>query len=123
MNCAKHDKLWRQHKTAKLYPCDLAHSPLKALLLLPLLAYLGELPLIVLPCAALLGLAARVVLHALHLLLPGLHQLIIALADLLFLRGTKAKLGSERSNIMACGERQSIVLVQVSTSNLKHTGV
>ena len=59
--------------------------PLEALLLLPLLADLGELPLVVLARPALLGFPPRVVLHPLHLLLPGLHQLVVALADVLLL--------------------------------------
>ncbi len=60
--------------------------PLEAFLLLSLLADLRELPFIVLPRSALLGFAPGVVLHSLHLLLPRFHQLVIALADLLFLR-------------------------------------
>lgn len=59
--------------------------PLEAFLLLSLLAYLWELPFIVLPGSALLGFASGVVLHSLYLLLPRLHQLVIALADLLLL--------------------------------------
>lgn len=59
--------------------------PLEAFLLLSLLADLGELPFIVLPCSALLGFASGVVLHSLHLLLPCFHQLVITLADLLLL--------------------------------------
>lgn len=59
--------------------------PLETLLLLPLLAYLRKLPLVVFPCPALLGFAPGVVLHSLHLLLPSLHQLVVALTDLLFL--------------------------------------
>lgn len=59
--------------------------PLEALLLLSLLSDLRELPLIVLPRPALLGLSPGVVLHSLHLLLPRFHQLVVALADLLLL--------------------------------------
>lgn len=59
--------------------------PLETLLLLPLLSDLRELPLIVLPRPALLGLSPGVVLHSLHLLLPSFHQLVVALADLLLL--------------------------------------
>lgn len=62
-------------------------SPLHALLQLPLLADLRELFLVVLSHLALLSPAPGVVLNALHLLLPGLHQMVIALAELLFLRG------------------------------------
>ena len=60
-------------------------SPLHALLQLPLLADLGELLLVVLANLALLGPPPGIVLDALHLLLPGLHELVIALAELLFL--------------------------------------
>ena len=59
--------------------------PLEALLLLPLLADLRELPLVVLARPRLLGFPPRVVLHPLHFLLPGLHQLVVALADVLLL--------------------------------------
>lgn len=59
--------------------------PLKAFLLLSLLADLRELSFIVLPCSALLGFTSGVVLHSLYLLLPCFHQLVIALADLLLL--------------------------------------
>lgn len=62
-------------------------SPLHALLQLSLLADLRELFLVVLAHLALLGPAPGVVLNAIHLLLPGLHQLVIALAELLFLKG------------------------------------
>ena len=65
--------------------------PLEALLLLPLLADLGELPLVVLPRPRLLGFPPRVVLHPLHLLLPGLHQLVVALADVLLLPTSATK--------------------------------
>ena len=61
-------------------------SPLHALLQLSLLADLWELFLVVLPHLALLGSAPRVVFDALHLLLPGFHQLVIALAKFLFLK-------------------------------------
>lgn len=67
--------------------------PLEAFLLLALLADLGELPLVVLPRPALLGLPSRVVLHPLHLLLPGLHQLVVALADVLLLSAAKHQRG------------------------------
>lgn len=60
-------------------------SPLHAFLQLPLLADLGELLLVVLAHLALLGPPPGIVLDALHLLLPGLHELVIALAELLFL--------------------------------------
>lgn len=60
--------------------------PLEALLLLPLLSDLRELPLIVLPCPALFGLSPGVVLHPLHLFLPRFHQLVVALTDLLLLQ-------------------------------------
>lgn len=72
------------------------HSPLKALLLLTLLADLRELALVVLPRAALLGFASWVVLHAFHLLFPGLHQLVVALADFLFLLGRTSSASEER---------------------------
>lgn len=75
---------------AALYEPVLSTSsrlPLEALLLLPLLSDLGELPLVVLPRPAVLGLAPGVVLHPLHLLLPRFHQLVVALADLLLLCG------------------------------------
>lgn len=64
-------------------------SPLHALLQLSLLADLWELFLVVLPHLALLGSAPRVVFDALHLLLPGLHQLVIALAKFLFLKAPR----------------------------------
>lgn len=60
-------------------------SPLHALLQLSLLANLRELLLVVLAHLALLGPPPGVVLDALHLLLPGLHELVIALAELLLL--------------------------------------
>lgn len=65
--------------------------PLEALLLLALLADLGELALVVLASATLLGLTPWVVLHPLHLLLPRLHQLVVALADFLFLAHRQTK--------------------------------
>lgn len=64
-------------------------SPLHALLQLSLLTDLWELFLVVLPHLALLGSPPRVVFYALHLLLPGFHQLIIALAKFLFLKQHK----------------------------------
>lgn len=60
-------------------------SPLHALLQLALLADLRELLLVVFAHLALLGASPGVVLNALHLLLPGFHELVIALAELLFL--------------------------------------
>lgn len=72
-------------KTGRLSP---NHSPLEAFLLLTLLADLGELPLVVLSRTAVLGFAAWVVFHAFHLLFPSLHQLVIPLADVLFLLST-----------------------------------
>jgi len=60
-------------------------SPLHALLQLPLLADLRELLLVVLAHLELLGAPPRVVLDMIHLLLPGLHQLVVTLAELLFL--------------------------------------
>lgn len=63
-----------------------AISPLHALLQLSLLADLWELFLVVLPHLALLGSAPRVVFDALDFLLPGFHQLVIALAKFLFLK-------------------------------------
>ena len=72
-------------KTGGLSP---NHSPLEAFLLLTLLADLGELPLVVLSRTAVLGFAAWVVFHAFHLLFPSLHQLVIPLADVLFLLST-----------------------------------
>lgn len=61
-------------------------SPLHAFLQLTLLANLGELFLVVLAHFALFRSAPRVVFDALHLLLPRLHQLVIALAEFLLLR-------------------------------------
>lgn len=61
-------------------------SPLHALLQLSLLADLWELFLVVLPHLALLGSAPWVVFNALHLLLPGFHQLVVTLAKFLFLK-------------------------------------
>lgn len=81
-------QLNRRRNPAALYEPVLSTSsrlPLEALLLLPLLSDLGELPLVVLPRPAVLGLAPGVVLHPLHLLLPRFHQLVVALADLLLL--------------------------------------
>lgn len=63
--------------------------PLHSLLHLSLLADLRELLLVVLPHLALFGSAPRVVFDALHFLLPGLHQLVITLAKLLFLKKKK----------------------------------
>lgn len=91
--------------------------PLEALLLLPLLTYLGELPFIILPRPALLGFASGVVFHALHLLLPRLHQLVVALADLLFLctqhgkcyiRSGRPSLLQEPKELLANGISQKI---------------
>lgn len=81
-------QLNRRRNPAPVYEPVLSTSsrlPLEALLLLPLLSDLGELPLVVLPRPAVLGLAPGVVLHPLHLLLPRFHQLVVALADLLLL--------------------------------------
>lgn len=81
-------KQLNRRNPAALYEPMLSASsrlPLEALLLLPLLSDLGELPLVVLPSPAVLGLAPGVVLHPLHLLLPRFHQLVVALADLLLL--------------------------------------
>lgn len=68
--------------------------PLEALLLFPLLADLRELSFVIFPCPALLSFASGIVLHALHLLLPSFHELVVALADLLFLRVKEQTTGS-----------------------------
>lgn len=60
--------------------------PLHALLQLSLLADLWELFLVVFSHLALLGSASWVVFDALHFLLPRFHQLVVALAKLLFLK-------------------------------------
>lgn len=65
--------------------CLSSFSPLETLLLLSLLPDLRELPFVVLPRSGFLGFAPGVVLHTLHLFLPSFHQLVISLADLLFL--------------------------------------
>lgn len=72
--------------------------------------------LIVFPHFALLGTAPGVIFNALHFLFPGLHQLVIALAELLFLEGqSKRELSavpgqgsSPKSFLTAgCAERES----------------
>lgn len=66
-------------------------APLHALLQLSLLADLWELFLVVFPHLALLGSASWVVFDALHFLLPRFHQLVVALAKLLFLKPERKK--------------------------------
>lgn len=65
--------------------------PLHALLQLSLLADLWELFLVVFSHLALLGSASWVVFDALHFLLPRFHQLVVALAELLFLKARRKK--------------------------------
>lgn len=65
--------------------------PLESFLLLSLFPDFWELFLVVLPCFALLGFPAGIVFYPVHFLLPCLHQLIVTLADFLFLLNAKNK--------------------------------
>lgn len=66
--------------------------PLKPLLLLTLFADFWELLLVVLSGFALLSFPSWVIFYPVYFFFPGLHQLIITLANVLFLKREKEHL-------------------------------
>ena len=68
------------------------HLPLKPFLLFSLFSNLWKLLFIVLSCFAFFSFPPRVIFYSVHFFLPCLHELIITLADFLFLLNTRSKL-------------------------------
>lgn len=68
------------------------HLPLKPFLLFSLFSNLWKLLFIVLSRFAFFSFPPRVIFYSVHFFLPCLHELIITLADFLFLLNTRSKL-------------------------------
>lgn len=78
---------------------------MKSLLLFALFSDFRELPLVVLPGPALLGFPPGVVLNPLQFLLPRIHELVVALADVLLLvigyQNLTCTIAAEKTSILS----------------------